>query len=160
MDNPLPGPSVVPEFSDALRTAGRTIISHDAEWKRTSGVPPKGVCARFHTALSEILRVLLLIDQVDGLNVIGVELLVRFLIMIEGACDRNPKQPAWEGLGVIVNNTVSSRGALETSGFTSWLSTIQKDKATVLKQGRLLREERAAEEKKNKGDKGKHGEDQ
>ena len=47
-------------------------------------------------------------------------------------------------------------GAAVAQGFNSWLSTVQRDDAQILKQGRLLREERQAEAKR-KGDGGKPG---
>ena len=56
-------------------------------------------------------------------------------MMIEAACDRNPKQPDWEGLDILVVAPMNA--------------TCQRDKAVVLKQGRLLREERAAEPKRS-----------
>ena len=61
-----------------------------------------GLAAWFHTALCTILRFLVTIDQLDPLNTLAAELLVRYLAMLEAACDRNPKQPDWEGLDVLI----------------------------------------------------------
>ena len=43
---------------------------------------------------------------------------------------------------------MNARGALELPKLTWWGSGLQRGKAAVLKQGRLLREERAAEQKR------------
>jgi hypothetical protein len=100
--------------------------------------------------MSEVLRYLVTVDQLDPTAVVSGELACRYLVMIEAACDRNPKQPDWEGLDAFVSSALNAKGAVEVPQFTSWVSGVQKDKAVVLKQGRLLREERAAEAKRSK----------
>ena len=149
-DTPLTGPAVVTEFFDSLRASGNTLVQYDLGWRGRSGVPEKGVVARFHTALCEILRYFVCLDQLDPTNVMSAELVVRWLVLIENAVARNPKQPDWEGLEHVVASKVSSTGAAEVPGFMSWLTNVQKDQAQVMKQGRLLREERAAEGKRQK----------
>ena len=94
------------------------------------------------------------IDQADPTVLVSGELTARYLIMVESACDRTPKQLDWEGLEALVSPALSSRGAVEVPIFQNWLSGVQKDKAVVMKQGRLLREERASElRRKPKGPK-------
>ena len=159
-DDPLQGPPVTPEYFDGLRVSGRGLVAHDQSWRQRSGIPEFGLAARFHTALCEILRFLVCIDQLDPTNCVSAELLVRYLVMIEAACDRNPKQPDWEGLEVLVNTATTARGAIELPKFNSWVSSLQKDRAVVLKQGRLLREERAAEAKRRAGKKEKGKDDE
>ena len=46
-----------------------------------------------------------------------------------------------------------------TEKFTEWVVARQRDAAQVMKQGRLLREERAAEAKRRPGGKAKAGEE-
>ena len=159
-DNPLQGPSVVAEFFDGLRSSGRTLAAHDQEWRGRSGVPEFGICARFHTALSEVLRYAVTVDQLDPTNCISLELVNRYLVMVESACDRNPKAPDWDGLEALVTPAISLRGAVEVPKFQNWLSSNQRDRAVILKQGRLLREERASEQKRKKDNKKDGGGDQ
>ena len=149
-DSPLSGPSVVVEFFDSLRASGNTLVQYDAGWRARSGVPDRGVVAKFHTALCEVLRYMVSLDQVDPTNLLGGELVVRWIVLIESAVSRNPKQPDWDGLEHVVASKVTTSGAAEVPGFMTWLTTIQKDQAQVMKQGRLLREERAAEGKRQK----------
>ena len=54
--------------------------------------------------------------------------------------------------------TLSETGAVTTQAFDSWFAGVQKDHAFVLKQQRLLQEEREAEAKKQKGHNKKKGE--
>ncbi len=75
------------------------------------------------------------------------EAVFRYIVQNENAASRNPKLPDWEGLDVVVSSKITSRGAVEVAGFTAWLSGVQRDQAQILKQGRLFREERAAENK-------------
>ena len=158
-ENPLQGPSVCPEFCEKLRIAGRTLVGHNQEWVQKSGVPQQGTVARFHTALSEVLRYLIAVDQLDPLSCVCAEICARYLVMVEQACDKNPKAPDWDGLEVLVSPAMTQKGAVEVPVFQSWVSGVQKDRAIVLKQGRLLREERASDAKRRgKGDgKGNEG---
>ena len=155
---PLPGPRVAPELFDALRTAGRTLTSHHAEWRSRSGVPAAGLACRFHGAVSEVLRMLVAVDGLDGGATVGPELCSRYLFCIESACDKNPKQPDWEGLENLVTFAENSRGGFEAPAFAKWVSDIQSSKAQILKQGRLLREERRVELKRGKNEKDGNGE--
>ena len=53
---------------------------------------------------------------------------------------RDLKSPDWDGLDMTLSTTLSDAGAEDVQKFHSWESTVQKDQATILKQGRLLRE--------------------
>lgn len=97
--------------------------------------------ARFHGALARIVRHLVCVDQLDTTSCIGIELSIRYLVMVEAACDRN----------ALVCTSVSSRGSLKLPKFDGWVSSVQRDCAVVLKQGRLLREDRAADAKRRGG---------
>ena len=113
-------------------------------WRTRSGVPDRGVVAKFHTALCDILRYTISLDQLDPTNLMLGELVVRGVVLIENVVARNPKQPDWEGLEHVVASKVGVTGAAEVPTFMTWLTNVQKDQAHVMKQGRLLREERAS----------------
>ena len=141
---PLMGVAVAYEYLVGIKTAGITLHQHDAEWKSRSGVPPNGVVARFHTALIEIVKMFICIDQLDPSFVLAIELAVRYLVFVEAAVGRNPKQPDWDGLELIVAGALSTAGSVEVPRFQEWLSGVQRDQAQIMKQGRLLRELKAA----------------
>ena len=101
-----------------------------------------------HTAFSELIRYIITIDQLDPTELVAAEFAARQLVLLEAAVDRNPKSPDWEGLDIIVSARIGNRGKAEVVNFQQWLSTTQQATAQTLKQGRLLREERAAEAKR------------
>ena len=109
--------------------------------------------------MTEALRYLISVDQCDPCNLLVGELSVRYLVMIEAAADRNPRMPDWEGLESMVAQAVNGKGAVEVPKFANWVSTVQRDRAMIMKQGRLLREERAAESKRKAPKGGKGGDE-
>ena len=130
-----------------MEEAGLTLNSHNVQWVRSSGVSEHSAPARSHRTYCKILRHLLFIDQLDGGQILGAEFLAREIIKVETAVGRNPKCPDWEGLDFISGNRLTETGAVEARGSNQRLSAAQKDHALILKQGRLLREERAVAEK-------------
>lgn len=123
-DHPLQGPSIILEYFEGLRVAGHTLVAHDQAWRSRSGVPESGPAARFHSALSDIMRYFVTVDQYDPTNSVAAEMALRCLVMIETACDRSPKQPDWDGLDVLVSSATTARGAIELQRFNIWVSTI------------------------------------
>ena len=78
----------------------------------------------------------------------GGELAVRRLYALETAVARNAKTPDWESLGHILSSNLTESGGVNPAKFSSWLAGVQKEEAVVMKQHRLLREERAADSKR------------
>ena len=148
---PLRGPPATREWFESLRAAGQTLLQHHMEFIRKSGVPERGGVAREHGSICESLRQLICHDQVDCTGLVGVEVLIRRLIVIEMAVARNPRTPDWDGLELVMAARIGDMGEAQVQGFETWLSGAQRDQAIVLKQGRLPREERAAQEKRTQG---------
>ena len=92
-------------------------------------------------------------DQVDISNLASTELVVRRLRQIEAATKKNPRQPDFEGLDVLLDVTMDETGALLLPKFDKWVGELQGAEARTMKAGRLWREERAAADKRRK-DKG------
>eukprot|EP00972_Heterocapsa_arctica_P102307 15074338-Heterocapsa_arctica.AAC.1 len=63
------------------------------------------------------------------------------------AVERNPKIPDFDGLDPMLTSAITPNGSVVTEKFTEWLKARQSDTAQVMKQGRLLREEKAAASK-------------
>jgi hypothetical protein len=57
-----------------------------------------------------------------------------------------------------MSHRLSETGGAVVANFESWLAGVQKDQAFTLKQNRLLREERANDDKRRKGGKTDHKE--
>ena len=51
------------------------------------------------------------------------------------------------------NHSISAKGSVELPLFTAWVSASQRDQALVMKQGRLLREERHSDNLRRSKDK-------
>ena len=80
------------------------------------------------------------------------ELIVRSVVRLETAVAGNPKSPDFSGLDVMLLSTPTESGGAVTAGFHELVANQQKSQATIWKQGRLFREEKAAELKRKKGD--------
>jgi len=113
-------------------------------WDRRSGVFAGSSQAHKHRTGTETLRLLVEVDQCDALNLMSAENLVRRLVQLELAVERNPTHPDSAGLNEIIGGTLTEGGAAVTTKFRAWVAGRQKDQTQVLKQARLEREELAA----------------
>ena len=153
------GPPVGPEHAGSLTAIGHTFLMHHSEFVQKSGIPEKGGIAREHESLTEAIRLALVVDQRDIFQNASDEHTLRRMVMLEMAVSRDPKNPDWEGLDLLTTRKVTASGSVDLPKVSQWLASAQKDRMTVLKQGRLLREEEEAKKKKPKtppnGPKGK-----
>ncbi len=157
---PLKGVRAAREATVALRDAGQNSWGeHRATWVRRSGVPGKSNTAREHRMLCTVMRIFQQYDQLDLYNIAGIEYLVRRLKQLEAATRRNPRQPDFEGLDVVLDSTIDESGALVLPGFDTWIGDQQRAEAAVLKAGRQWREENANTRKQKGGGGGKDNED-
>ena len=147
------GPRLAKEYLDAIDEAGG-FTAYQNEWMRKSGVVAGSAAAHEHRTGIETLRLLIEIDQVDPCNLQGVENLCRRQAQIELAVERCPTRPDYSGLDEIMGGPTSETGAASTRKFRTWLGNRQKDRANVLKQTRLEKEEREALSKKQGGGSG------
>lgn len=81
-------------------------------------------------------------DQVNIANLASGEQLVRWLVQLETATERNFRSPDFTGLDLILGGTISAEGKAMTQKFTEHLSAKLKERASIWKQERLYREER------------------
>jgi hypothetical protein len=152
-DFPLRGPKIAKEFFGALRASGQSLLQHHMDFIKKSGIPEKGGVAREHFALIECLRHFVTYDMLDGSACVGVEMVIRRIFAIEQAVARNPSKPDWEGLDMITSAVITDAGGIIAPKFATWMSTQQMADAQIMKQGRLLREERATDSKRRGGGK-------
>ena len=151
------GPQALPEWFDNLVAAGQSLVQHHQDFIKRLGLPERGGVAREHSVHTEVLRIAVSQDQLQLPQLACFEYVVRRIIMIETAVTRDAKSPDWDGLDMMLSTTLSDAGAVDVQKFHGWVSTVQKDQATILKQGRLLREERESEKKKRSAPKAKSG---
>ena len=125
-------------------------LQHHMNWRVKSGVLEKSSICRVHKSTCDALHMMMSYDQINLLNSAAAEHLVRQLLLWETAVRRNPKNPDYDGLDVILSPLVDEGGAVNTKAFTSWVAVQQKEDAVVMKGARLWRVEREAADKKPK----------
>ena len=147
---PSDGPQATPEYRDALIRANLPFSAHHRDMPRKSAISEKsGV--REHKGLCDGLDLMACIDQINLKVSFKAESDIRRLIGISTAVKRNPKQPDFEGLEVIMAQTIDDSGSLLPRQFDSWFASRKKDDAQFLKQYRLWQEEMTALNKKMPG---------
>ncbi|CAE8715533.1 unnamed protein product [Polarella glacialis] len=105
--------------------------------------------------VESICPLLVSFDQVDLSNMAGGEQLVRWIIQIETAVERNPKLPDFSGLDIVTGATTTAEGKALAPKFGEWITERMKSRATIWKSQRQYNEERRGSAKV-KGD-GKGG---
>lgn len=155
-DWPHPGPRIVLEFVTSLVEGPGNWVTYQSEWARNSGVSEGSAVFHAHRVACEVMRLAIEVDQLNVSSLACFEQLLRKCAQDEMAVDRNPKHPDYSGLSTALGAPTQTSGAAVTQKWTEWLSTRQKDRAIVMKQARILREERDADWKRRNG-KGKKG---
>ena len=139
---PLRGKRLAREMPLALRDAGRNgFEEHDLVWAKASGVGEKSAAGREHRLICRTLRLLLQYDHIDISNTASGEFMCRRLFQVETAVRRNPKQPDYEGLYVILESAIDEKGGTVVPAFSIWLAEQRTTAAINLKAARQLREE-------------------
>lgn len=70
----------------------------------------------------------------------SIELAVRRVVQLEVAVSRNPNNPDYSGLEVLLENPLTESGAASTRSLDEWVTTRLKEKAQIGKQTRLFKE--------------------
>ena len=107
--------------------------------------------------LCELLRLAVTVDMLDCTNLACVEHAIRRLVALELAVERNPWHPDYSGLGSLLSGATEEEGRLAVPKFSRAVADRQAQRAQILKQARLLREEKAADGKRRAGRKGGRG---
>jgi hypothetical protein len=154
---PHDGERATREFILAVLDGAGSLTQCRSQWLRMSGVGENTAVSHDHRILCEALRLGICYDQINVVNSAMAEQIMRHIIQHEMATSRDAKHPDYTGLGMLLNGTIGEKGAAHTTRFRSWIAGQQRDQAQILKQGRLLRDERASEAakkiKKQKGGK-------
>ena len=137
----LSGPRAFMEYMKAVRSGANDLIVYHLNWVKSSGISQFAAAVHEHRVLCDSLKAFLQVDQVDGSNLLGCEILVRRLIQIETATVRNPQSPDYSGLDLIMEQPIGAGGEASVLKFSEWLGSRLKEKAQVQKQARLYREE-------------------
>ncbi|CAE8717298.1 unnamed protein product, partial [Polarella glacialis] len=158
-DFPLQGVRACREYLAAVSEGPGNLNSYHSEWVRLSGVNEASAVCHTHRTLAETLRLLISFDQVDLSNLAGGEQLIRWIIQIETAVERNPKLPDFSGLDIVTGASTSAEGKALAPKFGEWITERMKSRATIWKSQRLYNEERRGSGWDKGGTKGKKGKD-
>ena len=156
-DWPLSGPRASLEFLKAVRTGATDLISYHMHWAQHSGISQYAAAKHEHRAILEAVKALICFDQFDASNSLGIEYLIRRVIMIETATARSPSNPDFTGLEVVLEAPIGLGGEAQTLKFNEWIGSRLKEKATIQKQSRLYKEEFGKRKGAEGGDDGQKG---
>ena len=86
-------------------------------------------------------------DQLDIMNVAGMEMLSRRVLMIERAVRKSPKTPVFSGLDSMLSHMFDESGGIIASKYDQWVAEEQRAQAQIMRQQRMFNEERATADK-------------
>ena len=147
----FPGPLGTMEWLDSIDHGGGNLVLYDSEWQRSSGVLSSSAASHEHRVICETIRLALSVDQLDVSSLACVENLVRRIIQIELAVQRNPSSPDYKGLGVIVDGNISADGAARAPKFYNWITEQRREQANIMRQDRLYQEEKRHDHAQGRG---------
>ena len=130
------------EFLTAVNEGPGNLQRYHTEWQRLSGISDGSSVCHAHRIICEVLRLMHSYDQLNIANLASGEQLVRWIVQLETATERNFRSPDFTGLDLILGGTISAEGKALTQKFTEHLSSKLKERAQIWKQERLYREER------------------
>eukprot|EP00438_Fugacium_kawagutii_P013877 Skav219716 [mRNA] locus=scaffold301:31513:32607:+ [translate_table: standard] len=130
------------EFLTAVNDGPGNLQRYHTEWQRLSGIADGSSVCHAHRIICETLRLMHSYDQLNIANLASGEQLVRWLVQLETATERNFRSPDFTGLDLILGGAISAEGKALTQKFTEHLSSKLKERASIWKQERLYREER------------------
>ena len=122
-----------------------------------SGVAPPSNAWHELKNLFAILRHQIEYDQVEVTNLAAAELVARRVVQIQKAIRRSPKHPDFTGLDQLMASQLDETGGVVTSKFDEWVAQEQKTQAIIMKNTRLLQEEKDSDAKRLANPKGKAG---
>ena len=144
---PFRGPRAITEFLNGVEATGLDLPAYYGHWQTQSGVhAASGVALELKNHL-EVLRHLLVFDQLNVASLAGAELLARRCLQIQRAVRRCPRHPTFDGLECMLASTLDESGGVVASRFDQFVAEEQKTSATILKQMRLWREETTTEKR-------------
>ena len=155
------GPSAFMEVSNSIVSSGLEPPGWLAEFYRTSGVNPRSSLAVAYGNAVGTIWYLVCYDHCDGGQFTAIEHICRWILQVQKAVKRNPKQPDFEGLQPYMAHIAAVSGTTLSPAFDRHMAETMKAEGSFLKSERLNREERAsAEEKRKKGKNKKEGDEQ
>ncbi|CAK0822212.1 unnamed protein product [Prorocentrum cordatum] len=150
-DWPDQGPRACLEYLKSIALGAGNLLTYQAEWQRLSGVAEGGAQGHEHRCHLETLRRAICHDQLNVVNLACFEHIVRRVIQVEMAVEKNPRHPGFSGLEDVLAGPRSVSGSAHVPRRLGQVTNRQKDRAQILKHQRLYQEE-ATKRRSVKGD--------
>ena len=148
---------VLPELLNGLHDSGKEMLPFISDFFVHSGLSPKSGIGLEIFYLLVALYYLLCWDRCDPTSLISAEHIARRLIQLQKAVRRNPKQPDFSSLDPMMRHCDPIHGSIHTPALDKHLSDVAKAEANVMKNVRMMEEEKTKHGKddhpKKKGDK-------
>ncbi|CAK0832272.1 unnamed protein product [Prorocentrum cordatum] len=110
-DWPDQGPRACLEYLKSIALGAGNLLTYQAEWQRLSGVAEGGAQGHEHRCHLETLRRAICHDQLNVVNLTCFEHVVRRVIQVEMAVEKNPRHPDFSGLGDVLAGPRSASGS-------------------------------------------------
>jgi hypothetical protein len=149
------GTSSAIEVATSLASTGMDVKAYSASWEQASGISPTSQLAREMRLLLCAFVMLLTVDRLDVGQTHTAEHIARRIVQIQKAVKRNPKNPDFGGLELLMAHMSEAAQGIETRKFDEYLSTEMKTEYQITKNQRQIREEADAAAKQRKGKAGK-----
>lgn len=141
-DFPLQGPRTVYRDVRQLRRQGMDFVQHHESWLKKSGVRASDRSVYEHACICRTLNYMASYDQLNLPSLASAESLNRRRTLIEVAHQGRPDAPSYEGAEEILGIRESADGSVIDPAITQHAARRQAAKAEIMKQKRLVTEER------------------
>ena len=156
-DWPVAGPRTVLYVLSKIVEHGGSPIAHSQAWRTACKLQPSDKPAQDHEMLCRILQTMVVYDQLDVANIAAAELVVRGIQRIEE--QHKMKLVAAEDAGeasLFLGSSGGSRvGTVISPKLSEWIGAEMQKEASIAKERRKAREERALSRKADKAEKEK-----
>ena len=148
---------VLPELLLGLSDSGKEMLPFISDFFVHSGLSPRSGVGLEIFYLLVSLYYLCCWDRCDPTSLIAAEHIARRLVQLQKAVRRNPKQPDFNSLESMMRHCDPIHGTIHTPALDKALSETAKAEANVMKNIRMMEEEKVKNNKeehpKKKGDK-------
>lgn len=132
-DWPLQGPRLTLKFLKNVRSGPGDLATYHLSWAKGSGINIYSMVRHNHRIICNVVRTAMETDQLNGTNVLAVELLLRRLVRIKTAESRLPSSPDFPGLELVLEDPIGTGGEAAAAIFNNWLVGKLKECTNIVK---------------------------
>ncbi|CAK0819030.1 unnamed protein product [Prorocentrum cordatum] len=137
----LSGPRACSWVLRSWRDAGLTLITHRANWLRSSRIPDGDRSVHEHGVLARVLDSLVTVDQLKAPALQSAELICRRIQLILDAHSVSPSNPDYSAADDCMGWATHRQGAAVAPDLQRHVATAMHGRAAILKEARKAKEE-------------------